>query len=75
MQVISLPVDTTTVQEFNSFWKVGDIFDFHNVGFTRTQQAKPNTKYLTCADCEQGVLGIQTGPKSIYLCHDRIKYL
>jgi hypothetical protein len=64
-----------TMQDFNSYWKMTDIFDFHNVAFARATSAHPNIKYLTCADCEQGILGLQTSPKSIYLCHDMVRYI
>ena len=43
--------------EFKDWLQIADIFDFANVGFTRTVDS--NIKYLTCADCERGPIGVQ----------------
>jgi guanine nucleotide exchange factor len=54
---------------------VRDMFDFENIAFAHTVG---DFKYLTCADCEREVLGVQllTAPgKPIYLCCSRVKYL
>mmetsp|Transcript_1516 Transcript_1516/g.2007 ORF Transcript_1516/g.2007 Transcript_1516/m.2007 type:complete len:136 (-) Transcript_1516:8-415(-) len=59
------------------FWKIEDMFDFENIGFTKN--VDPGYKYLTCADCEQTVLGIQQlndpNDKALYLSCSRVKYL
>ena len=39
------------------FWRVDDIFTFENIGYTNTVDGR--YKYLTCADCECGPLGVQ----------------
>ena len=36
------------------FFRVDDMFDFDNLGFTNTVE---NRKYLSCADCDLGPLG------------------
>ena len=36
------------------FYRVEDMFDFDNVGFTNTVGT---TKYLSCADCDVGPIG------------------
>ena len=36
------------------WFEVGDMFQFDNVGFTKTVS---NTKYLSCADCDLGPIG------------------
>lgn len=51
--------------EFTSWLKIADIFDFANVGFTKTVDA--NIKYLTCADCEKGPIGVQYLDKNMIL--------
>jgi len=38
----------------NQFYRVEDMFDFDNVGFTNTVDT---TKFLSCADCDVGPLG------------------
>ncbi|RNA16152.1 ATP-dependent RNA helicase DDX54 [Brachionus plicatilis] len=54
----------------NNFWLVKDAFSFENIGFTNTVQ---NKKYLICADCEIGPLGVQNleTPNEFYLSVDR----
>jgi len=42
---------------YQHFWSVDDIFTFENVGYTNTVDGR--YKYLTCADCECGPLGVQ----------------
>uniref|UniRef100_T1JNP8 Guanine nucleotide exchange factor MSS4 homolog n=1 Tax=Strigamia maritima TaxID=126957 RepID=T1JNP8_STRMM len=54
------------------FWQVDDIYEFENVGFSNTVGS---TKYLTCADCEIGPIGIHdTSSKISYVALDRVKY-
>ena len=36
------------------FYRVGDMFDFDNLGFTNTVGT---IKYLSCADCDVGPIG------------------
>lgn len=51
------------------------MFHFENMGFAHTVG---DLKYLTCADCEREVLGVQllSAPgKPIYLACARVKYL
>lgn len=43
--------ESETVTEF---FRVDDMFDFDNLGFTNTVE---NRKYLSCADCDLGPLG------------------
>ena len=50
------------------------LLDFENIAFTHTQD---QIKYLSCADCEQEVLGYQdltAGPRAIFVAVDRISY-
>lgn len=58
----------------NNFWLVKDAFSFENIGFTNTVQ---NKKYLICADCEIGPLGVQNldSPNEFYLSVDRVKHV
>lgn len=52
------------------------MFHFENIGFLRVTEARPNCKFLTCAGCERGVLGIQfLEDMSIFLSTQNVKYL
>jgi len=78
-QPISLPTgkDGETTDALTNFWHVKDIFDFQNIGFLRTvQSSNTQVKYLTCASCERGVLGVQQvdNQNKIFLSHDRVTY-
>jgi len=55
-------------------WHLTNMYDFENIGFSKTTEQ--NIRYLTCADCERGVLGIQylADPANIYLTTHRVKY-
>lgn len=52
-KAIGTQPDGETVKDF---WLVNEMMTFENVGFSNTVGA--STKYLTCADCEMGPLGI-----------------
>jgi hypothetical protein len=52
------------------------MFDFENIGFLRAAEGRPNCKYLTCAGCEKGVLGVQLLDEQVILLEgERVKYL
>ena len=57
-------------------WKVNTMMDFENVGFTMTVENR--IKYLCCADCEGGPLGIQlldsASPQACYVAAGRVSY-
>ncbi len=56
-------------------WLVRDMFHFENMGFAHTVG---EMKYLTCADCEAEVLGVQmlTEPgKLIYVSCHKVTYV
>nr|AQS22668.1 guanine nucleotide exchange factor mss4 [Pseudodiaptomus poplesia] len=64
--------DAGLVEKVTQFYKVDDMFQFDNVGFTHT---KDNIKYLSCADCDLGPLGYhELSTKISYLALQRIKY-
>jgi len=56
------------------FWLVREMMTFENVGFSNTVGA--STKYLTCADCEMGPLGIHNlqNPTEFLVAARRVKY-
>ena len=66
----------------DGFWLVQDIFDFDNIGFSKPLNSTAETgivdenltglRYLCCADCEEGPLGIQDS-SVILLCADRVR--
>ncbi len=53
-----LPVDRSRTegetQTERFFWHIKNMWDFENIGFTKTLN---DIKYLTCADCEKPCLG------------------
>lgn len=55
------------------FWSVTDMFAFENVGFCN---AIENVKYLACADCEIGPIGVHfTSNKDMfYISPLRVKH-
>ena len=55
------------------FFEVGDMFQFDNLGFTKTVG---NTKYLSCADCDLGPIGYHDiGTRISYVSVDRVATL
>eukprot|EP00054_Salpingoeca_dolichothecata_P002926 m.24535 g.24535 ORF g.24535 m.24535 type:complete len:141 (-) comp13397_c0_seq1:30-452(-) len=65
------PVEQETI---SSFWVVGDMFAFENVGFSH---AVGDVKYLTCAECEIGPIGYHipsATPKQYLIATERIRY-
>ena len=57
----------------SEFWLLKDMLTFENIGFTNTVDKK---KYLICADCEIGPLGLQNldKPNEFLVCVERVKY-
>ena len=69
-----LPISKTAEDktEFTGWVYVKDHFDFWNVGFSRTVSDKE--KYLVCADCERGPIGVQyLDSGKIYVAVDCLK--
>lgn len=59
-------------ETLSQFWLVEDIYHFENVGFSNTVDS---TKYLTCADCEIGPIGVHDLPsKKSYVALDRVRH-
>lgn len=62
-------------------WRVGNMYDFDNLGFCRSETPSSATKFLTCADCEREIIGIhylaahEVFPGLCFLSHDRVAYL
>ena len=55
-------------------WRVNGMMSFYNIGFTH---GVDDRKYITCADCEQEVLGLcfHADTETIWVAADRVKYL
>jgi hypothetical protein len=54
--------------------QVDDMFSFENVGYSHTQGT---VKYLCCADCERGPIGLQrldATPPASYVAAARVRY-
>jgi len=65
--------DDSSLQMQSWFWVVKDMFHFENIGFSKTLE---ETRYLTCADCERGIIGVQylNNEKQIFLCANLVEY-
>jgi len=56
----------------SQFYRVEDMFDFDNIGFTNTVE---NKKFLSCADCDVGPLGYHDlETKKSFLALSRVAY-
>ena len=64
---------TDTQEESNAFWILRNPMEFENVGFTKTVN---KTKFLCCADCEVGPVGLTFIDKSdeFLVAADRVDY-
>ena len=61
-------------ERFKQFYVVNDMFDFDNVGFTKSVD-NDSIKYLICADCEIGPLGWHCiSTKKNYVALARVKH-
>ena len=55
------------------FFRVEDMFDFDNLGFSNTVE---NVKFLTCADCDIGPIGYHTlDDKKTFVVIDRVDHV
>jgi len=61
LQIPDVVVDDSKIVDqfvnYKHFWRIDDIFTFENIGYTKTVNGL--RKYLICADCECGPLGVQ----------------
>jgi len=75
-QEMPLAVDAQQTEDVKYWWHIQDMFHFENIGFTRVASAAATVKFLCCANCERGILGVQfLDTEKILLCHHRISYL
>lgn len=67
-------LDKMEKESIENFWLVQEMMTFENIGFTNTVD---NKKYLICADCEIGPIGLQSlqKPNEFLLCIDRVKHV
>ena len=67
------PAASTDVEDVSAFWHVPDMWLFDNIGFLH---AVGDHKYICCADCERGPLGLMlVSTKEIFVAADRVHYL
>lgn len=72
-------VDTEVLSQF---WVIHDQMKFENIGVTRQVPSNPTVtstrefKYLICADCDRGPVGITylDTPNVFYIAHQRVAY-
>ena len=58
------------------FWSANQ-WAYDNIGVSKPPTAEARHRYLTCADCDRGPLGVcfpQDEPEQLYLAADRVKY-
>ncbi|ELR20280.1 Mss4 protein [Acanthamoeba castellanii str. Neff] len=56
-------------------WEVATMWEFENMGFSNTLSLGRPAKYLTCADCEQDVLGVHfLDETKLYVAASRVDY-
>ena len=54
-------------------WKLSSMMSFDNITVLRTVD---NVKYLTCGDCERGIVGFNTvGEREYYVVASKVGYL
>lgn len=67
----------TTTGEIQTFWRVGDMMTFENIGFSKKL---PNgIQFLSCADCDTGPLGYHESKapqvnKEYLIALNRVRY-
>jgi hypothetical protein len=73
----SAGADGAPVSEtLRTFWKANQ-WAYDNIGVSKPPTATARYRYLTCADCDKGPLGVcfpADEPEQLYLCADRVKY-
>ncbi|KAI9030659.1 Mss4-like protein [Phycomyces nitens] len=74
----TLPADSAATNETENeethFWKLKDMMEFENIGFSKTVGT---IKYLSCADCDIGPLGYHDTaiePKEYLVSVKRARY-
>jgi hypothetical protein len=63
-------------RNYTKFFKLTSQMDFENIGVRRPIAGEP-FRYLTCADCDMGPVGItydEDKNKVFYIAHDRVLY-
>mmetsp|Transcript_4032 Transcript_4032/g.9500 ORF Transcript_4032/g.9500 Transcript_4032/m.9500 type:complete len:99 (+) Transcript_4032:308-604(+) len=63
-------------ENLTRFWIVKDQFQFENVGVSKAASVDDAFRYLACADCDQGPIGIRMKdkPNEWLIAHDRVHY-
>eukprot|EP00472_Partenskyella_glossopodia_P005290 CAMPEP_0197518478 /NCGR_PEP_ID=MMETSP1318-20131121/3684_1 /TAXON_ID=552666 /ORGANISM="Partenskyella glossopodia, Strain RCC365" /LENGTH=185 /DNA_ID=CAMNT_0043068849 /DNA_START=69 /DNA_END=626 /DNA_ORIENTATION=+ len=61
-------------ENLTKFWLVTDQFQFENIGVSKN--VSEHFKYLACADCDLGPVGIRftSKPSEFFIAHDRVVY-
>ncbi|XP_023330554.1 guanine nucleotide exchange factor MSS4 homolog [Eurytemora carolleeae] len=61
------------LEKLNEFFRVEDMFDFDNLGFTNTID---NLKFLSCADCNLGPIGYHDlNTKLSFIALSRVQFI
>ena len=65
------------VETLGEHWHIDSKMKFENIGVTRAIGGDTTFKYLACADCDRGPIGIvyNDDPSSFYVAHDRVSFV
>lgn len=64
--------DVVLEDKLSDYWKVGDMFIFQNVGFSKNVGTN---KFLICAECDMGPIGwFDTASKECFVALSRVKH-
>jgi hypothetical protein len=66
----------TEMEVVSNHWLVTDQYQFENIGVSKPIDADNLFRYLCCADCDGGPVGIvySAAPSEFYVTHERVAY-
>ena len=70
---LTLPLNGGAQEQFTGFWVLDSMWKFENISFSTTVGVN---KYLTCADCEHEVVGVQRLDETnrFYVAYSLVSY-
>jgi len=73
---LNAPASNQEKESLNEHWIVTNRYHFENVGVSRPTDPSDQFRYLTCATCDRGPIGITfTAEREVYyVAHSRVKY-
>jgi len=76
LHTLSATKGSPTTEQLTNFWLVGDQFQFENIAVTHPAGGERGYKYLACAQCDRGPVGILflDAPSQFLIAHSRVKH-